>query len=429
MAQKQKGNFIQTKVLPATSAMQNNIIISSIMQGMMSTMPVLMAGAIFQLIYSFPIPAWQNLLKSIGLYGLLTTCVEIFNLSAIFMVFAIGRAYAEKKKVDSFYAGLISLLAFLIITPITSDDAGNKMINVTSLGAQGIITAMIVGLLASGIYSFVVNKNIKISMPDSVPVFVSNSFENIPTALITIIPFVALRGIFSITPYGNLTQFIYSMLQIPLTGVGNSFGGHLILMLAACLLWWFGVHGTMAIIPFVLAIMNAPLLENITAVNAGNPAPHLLSIATFFIILQFLGGPGCVFGLYLNMAFLSKSERFKAQGKISLVPGLFNVIEPTVYGLPIVLNPVLLLPFVGLPLVLYTIFYLCLKAGLFTTPVIVLASVVPGPVAGFLLGGGIGLGIFCILACVLSTVVYYPFFKVLDNQALKEEAAASVQEA
>ncbi len=135
-----------------------------------------------------------------------------------------------------------------------------------------------------------------------------------------------------------------------------------------------------------------------------------------------------MFGLYVNMAFLSKSERFKAQGKISLVPGFFNIIEPTVYGMPVVLNPILLIPFVGLPLVVYLALYLCLKIGMVTTPVVSLAvMVMPGPIVGFLLGGGIGLGIFCILACVLSAVIYMPFFKILDRQAIKEEKARAEQ--
>lgn len=424
MAEVQKESFLQTKILPAANAMQNNIYVSSITQGMMGTMPILMGGAILQLIYSLPITPWQNFLNNIGLYGLLATTVNICNLFAIYMVFSIGRILGEKKNVDGFQAGLISLLSFMIITPFTTDEAGNTLINTSFLGAQGVITAMLIALIAPSIFAFVIKKNIMIKMPDAVPEFVSKSFEIIPPGLITMIPFIALRGIFGMTAYGSFTQFIYSIIQTPLTGVGNSLGGHLILLLAASLLWWCGIHGTLVVYPMIMALMQAPLLANIDAVNAGNPAPYLLSFMTMFLVLQFIGGPGCMFGLYIDMAFFSKSERFKAQGKISLIPGIFNIIEPTVYGMPVVLNPILLIPFAGLPLVVYLALYLCLKIGLFTTPVVNLAvMVMPGPIVGFLLGGGIGLGIFCILACVLSAVVYMPFFKVLDRQALKEEKA------
>lgn len=417
-----KSNVLQEKILPLAGKMQNNMYISSITQGMMGTMPVLMGGAILQLIYSLPITPWTNLLKSCGLYELLSTAVNICNLFAFFMVFAIGKTLGEKKGVDPFHTGLISLLSFLLITPLTTTEAGATVINTSYFGAQGVITAMLVALVAPSIFAFIVKKHLIIKLPEAVPEFVSNSFANIPPALITIVPFIALRGIFAMTSFGSFTDFIYAMIQTPLTSVGNTFAGHLILLFVCCLLWWFGIHGTLVVYPIMMTIMTAPLLANIEAANQGQAAPYLLSMMTFFMVLQFIGGPGCMFGLYVDMAFFSKSERYKAQGKVSLIPGLFNIIEPTVYGMPVVLNPILLIPFLGLPLIVYTLMYLCLNIGLFTTPVVNFGvMVMPGPIVGFLLGGGIGLGIFLILMCVLSVIVYLPFFRVLDSQALKEE--------
>lgn len=415
------------RVMPAVEKMQTNIFVSSITEGMMSAMPVMMASAIIQLIYSFPITAWTNLLQSIGLYDLLTTVVNICNLTALFIVFSIARVLGEKKELDGVQTGIAALLCFLIITPLDAIEGVNYL-NTSWLGAQGIFTAMLVGLTAPCLYGFCVKHNITIKLPDAVPGFVSKSLGSIPSALVTVLPFVALRGVFSVTAWGSFTGFIYAVIQTPLTNLGNSLPAHLIAVAICCLLWWCGVHGTLVVLGACMAIWTAPMIENLTAVSAGQPAPHLLSLMTFFLVLQFMGGPGCLFGLYINLAFFTKSERYKAQGKLSLVPGLFNIIEPTVYGLPIVMNPVLLVPFVGLPVVVYALYYILAGIGIVGIPVVSLqVMVMPGAIAGFLLGGGISLGLFTLAALALSVVVYYPFVKILDRQALEAEKNSAAE--
>ena len=336
----EKKSFVE-KLMPAVGKMQENIYVSSITGGMMNAMPVLMASAIFQLIYSFPIPAWTNFLQSIGLYGLLTTVVDVCNLTALFIVFGIGRTLGDKKGVDGVQCGLAALLCFLIITPLDVLETGTY-ISTSSLGAQGIFTAIIVALVAPSLYAFCIRKNIVIKMPAAVPEFVSKSFSGIPASLVTVVPFVAVRGLFSMTSWGSFTGFIYQVVQTPLTALGNSLPAHLIAIFVSCFLWWCGMHGTLVVFGACMAIWTAPMIENLNAYNAGLPIPYVLSLMSFFMIVQFLGGPGCLFGLYLNLAFATKSERYKATGKMCLVPGMFNIIEPVVYGLPIVMNPVLL---------------------------------------------------------------------------------------
>ena len=218
----EKKSFVE-KLMPAVGKMQENIYVSAITAGMMNAMPVLMASAIFQLVYSFPIPAWTNFLQSIGLYGLLTTVVNVCNLTALFIVFGIGRALGDKK-------GVAALLCFLIITPLDVMETGTY-INTGSLGAQGIFTAIIVALVAPSLYAFCIRKNIVIKMPSAVPEFVSKSFSGIPASLITVVPFVAIRGLFSMTSWGSFTGFIYQVVQTPLTALGNSLPAHLCLLL------------------------------------------------------------------------------------------------------------------------------------------------------------------------------------------------------
>ncbi len=410
------------KVLPAVNKFQSNLYVSSIMEGMMSSMPVLMAGAVLQLVYSFPITAWTNLLTKIGLYELLGTVVTICNMVALFMVFGIARVLGKKKGIDGVTSGLAALLCFLIITPLATNEAGSTVIDISWFSAQGIFTAIVVALTAASLFAFCVKKNIVIKLPEAVPEFVSKSFEGIPAALITIIPFIAMRGLFGATSFGSFSQFVYSILQAPLVGLGNSLPAHLLATLICCFLWWCGIHGTLVVLSVTMALWQGPTIENITAQAMGQPVPWVLSLLSFFLVVQFMGGPGCLFGFYVDMTLFSKSQRYKAQSKLSLVPGLFNIIEPTVFGVPIVMNPILLVPYVGLPVVIYLAYYLLANTGIIGIPCVGLTMmVIPGPVAGFLLGGGVSLGIFTLAALALSCVVYYPFVKILDAQALKQE--------
>ena len=413
------------KITKTAGKIQNNLVISSITQGMMSTMGVLMGSAIINILINLPIGPWNEFLANIGLLTPLNEVVQIANCIGIFMSFGIGKTISEKMGVNNpLSGGTIALFSFLICTPLNTnvtETATSYTISLDYLGAQGVITAMLVGVCAGALFTKMSKTKLRIKMPASVPPFVAQSFENLPSFLVTIIPFVILRIIFGATSYGCFTAFINTVLQVPLTAVGNSLGGHLVLLAAACLLWWLGMHGTLIIMPALMVLTYAPLAENIAAVAAGGTAPNLLSFMTMMAAIQLVGGPGCLFGLYIDMAFFTKSERYKTQGKLQLVPGLFNVIEPAVYGLPIVLNMVLLVPFVVLPLVVYVLMYICMNLGLFTSPILMASSFLPGPILGFLAGGGVGFGIFIIAMCLLSCVVYYPFVKVMDRQALEEE--------
>lgn len=423
---KKKNDFVK-KVTKTAGKIQNNLVVSSITQGMMSTMCVLMGSAIINIIINLPIEAWKGLLDSIGLLTPLNEVVQLANCVGIFISFGIGKAISEKLGAKNpVQGGVLSLFSFLICTPIVANvtEAGTSYtMSLDLLGAQGVITAMIAGVVAGMLFSKLSKTKLVIKMPASVPPFVAQSFEDLPAFLFTIVPFIALRVIFGATSFGCFTSFVNTVLQIPLTMVGNSFAGHLVILAACSLLWWLGLHGTLIIMPALMVLCYTPLIENITAIASGGVAPNLLSMMTILLIVQAVGGPGCLFGLFIDMAIFTKSERYKTQGKLQLVPGLFNVIEPAVYGLPVVLNFTLLIPFVGLPIIVYTLMYICLKVGLFTTPITMASSFLPGPVLGFLAGGGLGLGIFIIVMCLLSCVVYYPFVKIMDGQALEEEKA------
>lgn len=419
--------FIE-KVQAGAVKIQSNKWMRAMAGSMASLMAILMTGAIVSLINGLPIGGWYtDFLTKTGIGPLLTAIVSICNLTAIFMALAMGFGLAKEHGENTFQGALLSLLCFFILTPIESIEGGSYL-NTSWLGAQGIFSAMICAILATYISHVISKRGWKIKLPEVVPEFVAKPFEAMIPVFITVIPFIMLRAIFEASSFGCFHQFIYSMVATPLLSLGNSFPAHLLALFVACLLWWVGIHGTLVVFTVMMGILSVPALANLEAYNAGQPLPYLLSMMTLFVAIQFMGGPGCMFGLYVNMALFAKSERYKALGKVAVVPGMFNIIEPVVYGFPIVLNPIMAVPFIITPQVVYIVLYILMKMGIVGVPVIMLqVMTLPGPIAGFLLGGGISLGIFLLVACVLSIFIYMPFFKICDANALKEEKAIALE--
>jgi PTS system cellobiose-specific IIC component len=417
---------LQEKVMSFSGKMQSNIYIQSITQGMMGSMGVLIGGSIFSIIVNLPVPGWTDILVSLGLYDVLTIVVKLFQLTAPIMCFNMGYALAKFKGVNQLQSGIISFMSFILTVPLLTTETGNEVIALSSLNAQNVATAMITGLVATSIFAWVTNKNIVIKMPDTVPEFVSESLGSIPAAFLTVIPFVVLRGVLAGTDFGSFPGLINALIAIPLQSLGNNLGGHMTFLFFSSLLWWFGIHN-MPVMMVAYVIMTPPMTENINAIMSGLAAPNALSWLSFMVPASFVGGPGSMIGLAVCTALFAKSKRFKTQGKIQLIPTAFNITEPIMFGMPTILNPLFLLPSIIVPQLVLLGMYAGMSLGLFTTPVVVLSTFLPGPIVGFLMGGGIGLGIYLILATLLSIVCYYPFLIIADKNelALEKELEAA----
>lgn len=422
---------LMDNVMNIANKVQNNRWLNCISGSFMKVMPALMGGAVFSLIQGLPLgDGYTSFLASSGLSTLLTVAVSFCNLTALFFIFALGYNLGEMKKQNAFQCGAVALLCLLLVTPLGAtvmDSTGTPIavegvISTTYFGAQGIFTAIFVGLLSVSIYAFGYDHNWKIRMPESVPEMVSKPFEAIVPAFVTAAVFLAIRAGFAATTFGSLQSFIYAMVQTPLVGLGNSFGAMLLCIALTGVLWWLGIHGTVVVMTAMMVLWQEPAIENLNNYMAGLPVENIISLMFYFLIIQFVGGPGCMFGLTVDMALFSKSKQYKTMGKISLVPGVFNIIEPIVFGYPIVLNPIMFIPFVFTPVIFAVIAYVLMQVGIVGIPGLNLAVMtIPGPVAGFILGGGISLGILIIVFCILSCIIYLPFFKLCDMQALKRE--------
>ncbi|WP_270854972.1 PTS sugar transporter subunit IIC [Longibaculum muris] len=413
---------IEKVLAPFANALNNNKIIQTISKALMSLMPALMIGAIGSLLQQIPIPAYQNFIQSTGIYAFTQVLVNVTtNMLALYAAFAISYVFVKNEGYDGFTGGILSLIAFMIVTPMETVGEGWAAVTnlpLSWLGAKGLFTAMFVALLTGYIYSFLMRKNITIKMPDSVPPFVSKSFSGIiPGAAIALV-FGIISILIQMTPFGDVHQAIYGLIGAPLSSIGGSIWATLLIYVLSGFCWFFGIHG-IAVMSAVMPIWMAADMANVSAISAGGAASNIVTY-NWVNAIGNIGGAGCTLGLILLCAFAAKSKRYREMGKLAIVPSCFGINEPVVFGLPCMLNATLMIPFVFLPVILIGISYVLTITGILPIGNGIAAGACIPVFSGLLIGGW-RVALWNIIEILITVLAYLPFFKILDKQAYLEE--------
>ncbi|GAA3808212.1 PTS sugar transporter subunit IIC [Cellulomonas soli] len=432
-----KIDTVVERVQPVAARIQENVYVKSITGGFLAALPALMFGAVCSMLIGFPVDAWKDWLAGNALGAALQFGSDAtFGLLGLYAVIGIGYTLGRELKQDALATTIVSVVGFLLVMPFsTTVTSGETTIPVTGviptqwLGGQGIFAAIIVSLVATRLYALVVSRGWKIKMPASVPPNVSRPFEAIVPAAIVGTLFLAVHSLFAATSYGHLSQFIFSIIGSPLAHVSNSFGAWFVIVLLAQLCWVFGIHNG-AVWYVVLPLMIGPATENQVAGAAGDTLPYTITLTVVFAIVQWVGGGGSLLGLSTNMILFAKSDRYKTLGRLAFPPSVFNITEPMMFGFPVVYNPLMAIPFVLVPLIQLTLGYVLISLGVIGVPWVNLpfsVMTMPFVPGGFLLGAGVGFGLFLIGCFVLSVVCYYPFFRIADKreQQIEQETAAA----
>ncbi|BDR58954.1 PTS sugar transporter subunit IIC [Xylocopilactobacillus apicola] len=413
---------LESFITPVANWLSNNKIIQSISKGLMITMPIIMVGAIASVFQNIPITGYQHFVTTTYFGTILTTIVNITtNMLAVYVVAAISYTYAGTFKLDQFVCALLALMGFFIVTPLTVSGKGIAAVTnipLSWLGAKGLFTAMIIAIATTLIYLLIVKKNLVIKMPDSVPPFVSKSFAAIIPGFATVLVFGIVAFLFSITPYKDMHDAIYSLIQVPLSHVGTSVWAAALIYLLSGLCWFFGIHG-IAVISVVMPIWIGADVANASALSAGKVAPNIITY-NWINAVSSPGGSGATIGLIILATFFAKSERYRSLGKLAIVPSLFNINEPVVFGLPMVLNAIMAIPFILTPVINVFLGYILTVAKILPVSNGVGSMGMPILMNSFLCGGW-KLMVFQIFTIFLSLAIYYPFFKILDNREVAEE--------
>ncbi|WP_202127726.1 PTS transporter subunit EIIC [Clostridium sp. C8-1-8] len=410
---------MQRKVQPAINKISSNRYLKAIMGGMMTAFPATMVGALASLLKSFPVAAYQEFITSHGISKLLQLPITFTtNFLAVIFVFCIASSLAENFDEKGTIPGVLALISFLMLTPTqaTKSIMGEaQIIPMDWLGATGIFSAIIVALLTARLYVFVVRRGWTIKMPDSVPPFIKESFASLVPGLIIVPIFIVIAGIFSNTTYGSVHQFIYAFLQTPLQHLGGNIGALIAVAIISQLLWVFGIHGTMVAFSVMMPIWSALDAAQLSAYSSGKPLPNIVGLS-FFMVYTF-GGTA----LGLNILMLkAKSQRFKTLGKLAIVPGIFGITEPIIFGTPLILNPVFAIPFIFGNVISLILGYIATVIHIVPAPAGVGVTGMPIFVQG-LLQGSWRIGVLQLVLVLLWIVIWYPFFKMADNKAFAEE--------
>lgn len=294
------------------------------------------------------------------------------------------------------------------------------------MGAAGLFAAILISLVSTRIFTWFINKDIKIKMPDGVPPAVADSFAAlIPGTVIILIWGLIYAGL-AATSMGSIHGILQLVLGGPLSAFGGSLAGAIIVAVLTSLFWFIGIHGGNVTGAIMNPIWLGLMAENakVYAQNADATMPHIVT-QPFMDLFVYLGGGGATFGLVLALVLTAKSREFKTLGKLITPPGIFNINEPTMFGMPVVLNVYLLIPFIMVPVINAVISYVTMATGMVHATVgVVIPWTMPPIISGFLATGShISGSILQIVLIILDTVLYLPFFKMIDRQRLAQEAA------
>lgn len=424
-------NFIEEKMVPVVSKFASLRYMRALKSGFMVIMPLTIIASVFLLITDFPITGYPEFMAKI--FGpewdsfLSPAYRATFDMMGILLAGTIAYKLAESDEVDPLPVMIISIVAYVIVTPkfvtAESGEVINKVLPMAWLGTKGVITAIIMSITSTEIYRFIVKKNLVIKLPENVPPMVYKSFFSLVPGVIVVAFALLVNGIF-LTMGKSMHEFIYDILQVPLQGLTASPIAITIVAGLKGFLWWFGIHPTV-VNSIVNPLLNANSVENLELFKQGALTLENANIGTIQMIDQFatIGGAGMTIGLVLAMLVVAKSQRMKMLSKLSTVPAVFNINEPIVFGLPIIMNPLMLIPITLAPIVSVLIAYGAIVIG-FMNPFNGVVAPWPTPpiFSGFLVSGWQG-AVVQVVAIIAAFAIYYPFVLALDKQYRAEEVA------
>lgn len=409
---------LQQWLMPLANKISQIKFLSALGATFQILLPVIMIGSFACLGAFLDIPAWQNFVGSTGL-GMIFMYLQSLTLSIItlYIAFVLPYQYAGKLDISPLPCAITTFMTFLILTPTEL----YTNIPTTWLGFPGLFTCMIVTVLVVRLHKIMEEKGIYIHMPEGVPPMVEASFKALLPTVICAVTGIIISTLMAKTSFGCVHQVIYSFIQTPLQSFGLSFPAYLLVQILSTLFMFCGIHGN-SIFGIISPLTMAASEQNLAALAAGTTLPNII-IDSFSVLCQ-PGGIGGTFGLAFLMAFAAKSKRMKTLGRMSIVPAIFGINEPLLFGIPIMLNPLLFIPYVLNPIICTSVSYLSIALGI--TPRLsgtLVNWTMPQFVSGFL-AQGIPTMLLQVVLVLLTTTIWLPFFKMVDRQICKEEESA-----
>lgn len=417
-------NKLEKLLSPIGDKLGNQRHLQAISSGMMMSLALIVVGSIFLIVANPPINldlvdmntsnvflqaliSWKQ--WAVANYNTITVPYTMtMGLIGLFTAFGVAYSLAEKYSMKPATNGIISMAIFLMVcAPLTEEGA----ITMSYLGADGLFVALIIGLLSVEVSRLVGNKFV-FTFPDSVPSAVTQFVNSLIPLSLNIILFYGLNLVLLSATQMSLPAFVMSLCTPAIESADNVWV-YMAVFVFSNILWLFGINGGSIIflIVFFLGINNTGINGELVA--AGQEATQIMNLQMYRYAV--LGGSGNTLGLVLLMC-MSKIKHIRSIGRLSVVPGICGINEPVIFGAPIVLNPILAIPFVLMPCITIGLGYLVQSLGLVSMGYIVDPSFTPFFAQGFLSALDIRNVIFMFVIVAVSMLVYYPFFKVYEKK-------------
>lgn len=413
---------------PLAAKLGNQRHLKAISNGMMFGLPFIVIGSFFLIVANPSInmeqynpetanffmkflAAWKEF--SVANYDVITAPYNLtMGLIGLISAFGIAYSLANEYKLNAAMNGMIATVVYaMVCTPVVEGK-----IDLNYLGTNGLFVAIIIGLLVVEICRWFEVKKIKITLPESVPPMVVVFINTLIPLLVNIVIFYGINILFLATTKQIFPEAIMQVLT-PATDIAGSLGGFLLIVTLGNILWLFGINGSSIIFPIVFTLGITQTGFNAEQLANNETMTHVMNLQMFRISV--MGGAGATLGLVILM-MTSKVREYRTIGKLSIIPGICSINEPVIFGLPIVFNPILAIPFLVTPVVNLLLTYFAQKFGWIGLGFIIDPSFTPFFAQAYLSSMDWRNIIFTLGLVIVSMIIYYPFFKVMEKNRLSQ---------
>ncbi|HEV8291064.1 MAG TPA: PTS transporter subunit EIIC [Tepidisphaeraceae bacterium] len=396
--------------MSALTALSENTYLSAVRAGMVAVVPLTIIGGLFMVIANPPVESWQERLKP-HLPLLQIPVTATFGILALVACFAIAYDLGTRLRQDALVSAVIATVIFMMIQINPAD----QTFITDGLGSKGLFTAILVALICVPVQKLFTDWNLVIKLPASVPQMVYESFVSLIPLFFLVVIFWLIRFVAHV----DINQLVQVAFK-PLVFALNTLPGILVYAFLVTILWSVGINGDNALDAVVAPIFLRYLAENITAMNQHQPLPYITANG-FFSTFVNIGGTGATIALALVL-WNSKDPGYRKVARLSLPTQIFNINEPIFFGLPIVLNPMLMIPYVLSALILTTGSYLLMYFNLIHRPFVPVPWTTPPIIGQYLVtGGDWRAAVWGAISIVIAMLIYFPFAKAAERQRLQAE--------
>ena len=401
------------RLAPALRSLSENPHLSAIRAGMVAVVPLIIVGGIFMIVAYLPIAGWD---ARVAPYRPLleVPVTATFGLLGIVACFSIAAELARHLKQEPLVSASMAGVVFLML----QIDIADQALGMDGLGSKGLFTAMLIALVTVHVQKFFSDRNLVIRLPASVPAIVYESFLSLTPLFFLIVMFWVLRFVAGV----DIDAVVQAVFK-PLVFALNTLPGILVYAFLVTMLWSVGINGDNAVDAVVAPIFLQYLAANVEAVSTGQPLPYVTAYG-FFTTFVNVGGTGATIALALVL-WRSKDPGFQRVSRLSLPTQIFQINEPMFFGLPIVLNPIFMIPYVLNALILTSVSYLLMQWDVIHKPFVNVPWTTPPIIGHYLVSGGDWrAAVWGAASIAIAAMVYLPFARTAERQRLKVEPHA-----